>query len=133
MYLGNGIWQKKMTRSEKWGIVKKVAYVTACISYATFIAFGFGMKTYQKNIDKKINTLAEENGYVESDNMDTYMKNSENVSKEEYAEYTKLQNRRDNIATAAVTGIIIAGGVATTSAVVGVVAKDKEEEMFPIY
>ena len=57
MYIGRGMYQKKMTRSEKWGIVKKVAYVTMATSFVALSVIGSLGVRHVKSDENKIRVI----------------------------------------------------------------------------
>lgn len=129
MYLGNGLWDHKKTKAEKWGIVKKITAAVTLISWGVMIAIGIGTIAYQENAKKDVKALAKENGYVETIDMDEFMKTSDNVSKEEYAKYNKLKEKIEGAKVLTLTQVATLGSVGLASGGVHLIADKKEDEM----
>ena len=129
MYLGNGLWDHKKSKSEKWGIVKKATAVVTLISWAVMIALGFGTMAYQLKAKKDIKLLAKDNGWEETVDLNEFMMSSENISKDEYSQYKKLQEKVDGAKVLTLTQVATLGSLGLASGAVHLIADKQEDEL----
>ena len=130
MYIGNGMYDHKKSPSEKWAMVKKLTAIVTLVSWGVMITLGIGAVAYQQKAKKDVNTLAKDNGYVETVDLDEFMKKSENVSKEEYAKYLNLKDKIEGTKIMTLAQVATLGTIGLVSGGVNLIADKKEDEFF---